>query len=741
MSNQESIFPFPQKPAYYSVFKSILAIISVILIMLAVIGGLMMVSLSLCWPEDNIYRLLLGLVEDFFNPFAWIKVPTVAHSYQLLLPTVILLIFTQLIILLSPYPQVWSRLVIISITLAITLRYLLWRILETLNLSTPLNGFFSLLLLGIEMMVLSSSIIQLFLVLTTKDRRKEADFYSQAVIDKQYLPTVDILIPTYNEPAFILKRTIIGCQALNYPHKNIYILDDTQRLEINQLAEKLNCNYLTREDRKNAKAGNLNHALRQTQGELVVVFDADFIPCWNFLERTVGWFQNPKIALVQTPQSFYNADPIAHNLGLENIVTPDEELFYRHIQPAKDGVGSPVCAGTSFIVRRKALEEVDYFNTESISEDYFTGIAISAQGYEVIYLNEKLSAGLSAESLSAYLRQRLRWARGTLQAFFIKANPLKIAGLTMRQRLAHLEGLLSWFSPLARLFSLLIPLLYTFGYIVPFNITINETIYIFLPYMMLQLATYHWLNSRSRSIVFSEVLSMIICVPTSLTVLHVLWKPFDKGFQVTPKGIARKNYQYNWRLSYPLLFFLSITLISIFFNLRHHNYQASPLNFGLILAIYNVVIIMTALVALLEVPLTLETQYQLLEYPVKLITESDIIIQGNLKKISEIGAEIHLREPIYSEKLLLDILGEDLRLSSHLVNLEKRGKIWQATLKFQPLTLSDQRKLITFLFCRPQCWPVKNTAGELQSLWLLIISFFRGIGLICRAILNRKTAL
>ena len=225
MSNQESIFTFPQKPAYSSVFKSILAIISVILIILAVIGGLMMVSLSLCWPEHNIYRLILGLVEEFFNPFAWIKVPTVAHSYQLLLPTVILLIFTQLIVFLSPRPQVWSRLVIISITLAITLRYLLWRILETLNLSTPLNGFFSLLLLGIEMIVLSSSIIQLVLVLTTKDRRKEADFYSQGVIDKQYLPTVDILIPTYNEPAFILKRTIIVCKALNYPHKNIYILD------------------------------------------------------------------------------------------------------------------------------------------------------------------------------------------------------------------------------------------------------------------------------------------------------------------------------------------------------------------------------------------------------------------------------------------------------------------------------------------------------------------------------------
>jgi cellulose synthase (UDP-forming) len=130
-----------------------------------------------------------------------------------------------------------------------------------------------------------------------------------------------------------------------------------------------------------------------------------------------------------------------------------------------------------------------------------------------------------------------------------------------------------------------------------------------------------------------------------------------------------------------------------------------------------------------------------LESPVKLITESDIIIQGNLKKLSEIGAEINLREPIYSEKLLLDILGENLRLSAHLVNLEKRGKIWQATLKFQPLALSEQRKLITFLFCRPLRWQPKNTAGELQSLWLLIISFCRGTGLIWRAILNRKTVL
>ena len=125
------------------------------------------------------------------------------------------------------------------------------------------------------------------------------------------------MIPTYNEPLFILKRTVIGCQALNYADKAIYLLDDTNRPEVKALAEELGCEYMARSDHQYAKAGNLNHAIAQTQGSLIVVFDADFVPTTNFLTRTIGFFQDPQVALVQTPQSFYNADPIARNLGLE----------------------------------------------------------------------------------------------------------------------------------------------------------------------------------------------------------------------------------------------------------------------------------------------------------------------------------------------------------------------------------------------------------------------------------------
>ncbi|MGH2415690.1 MAG: glycosyltransferase family 2 protein, partial [Microcystaceae cyanobacterium] len=342
----------------------------------------------------------------------WMRVPKVNQPFYLLIPTLSFWLIAQVVMKLSPQPKSWSRFVIISILLALTMRYVVWRSLSTLNLSNPLDGVFSLLLFFMEMVVVLGITIQLFLMLTIKDRQLEAELYSQAVKQELFLPSVDILIPSYNEPDFILSRTIIGCQALEYRRKKIYLLDDGNRPEIKQLAQQLGCYYITRPDNRHAKAGNLNHATAQTSGELIVVFDADFVPTKNFLIRTVGFFQNKNIALVQTPQSFYNSDPIARNLGLEKFLTSEEEIFYRQIQPIKDGAGSVLCSGTSFVVRRSVLREVGGFVTNSLSEDYFTGIRLSASGYDLVYLDEKLSSGLAAESISAHIRQRLRWVRG-----------------------------------------------------------------------------------------------------------------------------------------------------------------------------------------------------------------------------------------------------------------------------------------------------------------------------------------
>ena len=187
------------------------------------------------------------------DPPVWTQVPAVSQMY-LLIPTVILVSTVFATIKFSPQPQKWSQAVVIAIVLALTIRYVLWRSLATLNLSNPLNGIFSMGLFFLEMLMIISSSIQLYLMLRVKDRRREADRMAIAVESGDFAPSVDIFIPTYNEPAFILRRTIIGCQALEYPNKKIYLLDDTQRPEIKLLAKELGCEYISRPDNLHAKA-------------------------------------------------------------------------------------------------------------------------------------------------------------------------------------------------------------------------------------------------------------------------------------------------------------------------------------------------------------------------------------------------------------------------------------------------------------------------------------------------------
>ncbi|MBD0309747.1 MAG: glycosyltransferase, partial [Microcoleus sp. T1-bin1] len=471
--------------------------------------------------EGTVSRIFATINSWQQNPPVWLQVPATSKMY-LLVPTVVLVSVALAVIKISPQPQKRSRAVVVAILLALTIRYVLWRSLATLNLSDPLNGIFSLGLFFLEMLMVFTSSIQLYLMLRVKDRRKEADRMAVAVESGNFAPPVDIFIPTYNEPAFILRRTVIGCQALDYANKKVYLLDDTKRPEIKLLAKELGCEYITRPDNIHAKAGNLNHATALTNGELIVVFDADFIPTKNFLTRTIGFFQNPKIALVQTPQSFYNHDPIARNLGLENVLAPEEEVFYRLMEIIKDSADSVVCCGTSFVVRRSALETAGGFVTDSISEDYFTGIRLSATGYRLVYLDEKLSAGLAAENIEAHLTQRLRWARGTLQAFFIDSNPLTIRGLRFVQRLCHLEGLLHWFTSLTRVFFLLMPLAYSFLSVLPLRASPRELLYFFLPYYLVQVTVFSWLNRRSRSALLSDVYSFVQCIPLAVTVVSAM---------------------------------------------------------------------------------------------------------------------------------------------------------------------------------------------------------------------------
>lgn len=703
------------------------------LVMLGVIAVSGAIAAAWFAGQGNIRKIFAQLNEIQQSPPLWLEVPIVAGEY-LVFPTVALFLIVLGVMKASPRPKDWSRVVVVTILLFLTIRYLLWRSASTLNVSTPLDGVLSLGLFFLELITLLSNCIFMFLILRVRDRRPQADQVSLDVIAGMFTPTVDVMIPTYDEPAFILRRTIIGCQALDYSCKKVYLLDDTCRPEVKALATELGCEYISRADNRYAKAGNLNHAIAQTTGELIVVFDADFVPTTNFLTRTVGFFQDAQLALVQTPQSFYNPDPIARNLGLENILTPEEEVFYRQIQPIRDGAGSVICAGTSFVMRRSALAEAGGFVTDSLSEDYFTGIRIAAQGYQLIYLDEKLSAGLAAENITAHAIQRLRWARGTLQAFFIKANPLTIPGLNPLQRLAHLEGLLHWFTSISRVGFLLVPLAYSFFGTIPIRATTAEILYFFLPYYLVQFSVFSWLNHRSRSALLSDIYSLVLCFPLAVTVVRVMLNPFSRGFKVTPKGTASDRFSYNWSLALPLLILFAASAISLWINFGNcmiqggwtegYDTSSKGLGLGWIWSIYNLVMIGTALLILLDVPRPSPYEWFDLRRTVR-IDLGNATFWGVTTMISEIGIEIALTQPGFPEltteslPLTLEILEHHLSIAGQVIRTDFSNDFPTVRVMFQQPTLEQQRLLVEMLFCRPGQWKRRHTPGEFQSIWIL----------------------
>lgn len=693
--------------------------------------------------QGTISRIFAQLNVLQQNPPLWLEVPMVAGGY-LMVPTVMLFVTVLIVMRVSPQPRAWSRFVVVGILLALTVRYLLWRSLSTLNLGTPLEGVFSLGLLILELITIISAIIELLLMLGGRDRRREADWLSMDVAEDRFTPTVDVFIPTYDEPTFILRRTVIGCQAMDYPYKRIYLLDDTRRPAVEALAKELGCDYITRPDNAHAKAGNLNNAIAQTDGELLVVFDADFVPTRNFLTRTVGFFQDSQVALVQTPQTYYNADPISRNLGLDDLPNPGQETFHHVTQTFLDGAGGLVCSGTSFVMRRSALQATGGFVTDSLSEDYFTGIRLSAQGYRLIYLNEKLSAGLAPDNTAAYALQRLRWARGTLQAFFIKTNPLTIPGLSPIQRLAHFHILLSWFSNISRVGFLLIPLVYSFLSIIPIKTQPAELLYFFVPYYLVRLAVYSWLNHRSGSAILSDAYSVVMAFPLTITLVQVMLNPFSTGFKVTPKGTSSDRYSFNWNLAWPLLILFVLSAISLWVNVGNCMIkgawmetvppdvaaQAKGIGLGWVWSAYNLLMIGIALLILLDVPRPNPFEWFNLRRTVKLQLSYEGREQtfwGVTTMLSEVGAEVALTQQgfpaLAHDEMIpvqLEIQENGLILMGDAIRTGFSGEFPTVRIRFEPTHLEQQRQLVELLFCRPGQWKSYYSPNEFQSFWLLL---------------------
>jgi len=438
---------------------------------------------------------------------------------------------------------------------AFMITYTLWRWYDTLpafDLST--EALWPRLFISFELVAVIYTLMSIVILFRSVDRTGQADAAQSRLAAAGVYPAVDVFICTYDEPLEVVERSILSAVALDYPNFTVWVLDDTRRDWLRAYCEQVGARHLTRPDNKGAKAGNLNNALTataaQTNAPIILVLDADFAPRHDFLKRTVGLLMSePDVAILQTPQFYYNADPIQHNLLAAQSWVDDQRFFFDVFQPAKDAWGCAFCVGTSFIVRRDRLEEIGGFPHAAISEDLNLTYTLMKQGCRTIWLNEPLSFGLSAEGIPEYITQRARWCLGTIQVALLGSGPMLGRGYTFTQRWHFLHGVLNWACKPFMVLLLIAPALYWFAGLPAFEADYLSFLRYGVPALLGQIVYMGWV-SRSRTLpLFMEATHAITCFAVTATLLSAIVKPFGRPFKITDKGGDRSAPRVHWKLA------------------------------------------------------------------------------------------------------------------------------------------------------------------------------------------------
>jgi cellulose synthase (UDP-forming) len=316
------------------------------------------------------------------------------------------------------------------------------------------------------------------------------------------------------------------------------------------MAAELGVNYLWRDKNTDFKAGNLNHALThlmslERRSEFLAVFDADFIVKTRFLERVVALMRDPDVAIVQTPQHFYNSDPFQLSFRAQRCWPDDQRFLFDVLLPALDARGAALCCGTSFLLRVSHLLSIGGFPTESICEDTLMSYKLAQRGLQTIYLNEALSHGLSPEGLGEYLKQRFRWCLGTMQCIASRWGPGQQSS-SLWKRFQNRALLYRWgYFSFMRYAWMSVPLLHWFFGVSVIWATVKEALPVMLPLAAVKWGT-AWLTGARSLPVVTEAADLLASFSVLPATVRWLCDPTKYTFQVTQKGTNRREVRIQW---------------------------------------------------------------------------------------------------------------------------------------------------------------------------------------------------
>ncbi|MCR5085440.1 MAG: UDP-forming cellulose synthase catalytic subunit [Succinivibrionaceae bacterium] len=601
--------------------------------------------------------------------------------------------------------------ILIFITLVMSTRYMYFRVTQTLEFDSLIEALLGYMLLMAETYVYVVLFLCMF-QLSWSLKRKIVPMPA----DPSTWPTVDVYIPTYNEPLKIVCDTVLAAQCLDYPRDKlkIYILDDGRRKELATFATEANVGYITRSDNAHAKAGNLNHAMKLTHGDLIAVFDCDHICTKIFLQATVGAFiKDPKLALIQTPHHFYSPDPIERNLYLGRDIPNEGELFYGPVQRGNDNWNATFFCGSCAVIRRKALKDTNGFAFETVTEDAHTALKLQRKGWNTAYLDQILAGGLATERLILHIIQRNRWARGMIQIFRLD-NPLLGRGLTLPQRLCYLNAMMYFFFAIPRVIFMVIPLIYLlFGWSVIHGSAALLFSYA-LPHLILAYYTSSRLNGRYRYSFWGEVYDVLLSFHLVIPTILVLISPRHGKFNVTDKGATIEKGYFDAHAVRPHLIVASLLAFAIIFGPvkyllpEYFEVQLSAVLLNVAWAAFNLSLLIAAICVARETPNQRQSQRLSLAAPVLIYQRSGICSRSTLRDLSMSGCRL---DNVLSHDLLEEDPVTDIEFATThspvCVKVEIIGDSSESDFlrfRFTELPINTRREIVRLLFSRADTW-------------------------------------
>ena len=641
-----------------------------------------------------------------------------------------------------------ATLSLIVISVFATTRYAYWRIWQTVTYTRSGQPYRAIDLVFVTLLLMAE--VYAFLELYLGFFQTVRPLHRAPVAlphESTEWPSVDTYIPTYNEDLDLVRYTVIAALNMDWPADKlrVFLLDDGNREEFRVFAREVGCEYISRPLHDHAKAGNINHALTQTNGDYIAIFDSDHIPTRSFLQIAMGWFlKDNRLALLQTPHHFYSADPFERNLSQFRRIPNEGELFYGLVQDGNDLWNATFFCGSCAVIRRSALEEIGGIAVETVTEDAHTSLRLQRRGWNTAYINIPQAAGLATESLSGHIGQRIRWARGMIQILRTD-NPLFGPGLKLPQRLCYFNAMLHFLYAVPRLIFLTSPLVYLllghsnfFGYWI--------TIFAYaVPHILLSNLTNSRVQGRYRFSFWNEIYEAVLAPYILLPTLVALINPRKGKFNVTAKGGLVEQSYFDRRMAWPYLVLLGLNVLGLavavprflYWNADH---QGTVL-LNVLWTLYNVMILSVATAVACETQQRRSDVRVDIATPFALLLDNNQIIPGTTLDLSNNGVQVELEQACPVK------VGESVRfvLASPTAECTFTGAVvgkngLKLRLRLDALSLDQEEAFTRILYSRADSWIAwsdqRDTDQPLRSLFLIFRISLRGFAIAVRGLFS-----